>query len=91
MSDKDSPYFKIGDAFDEILISTNTKEKAFSTIKLIGKSVYNVGRFAVAEVLPAAVESNARNIDSNPNATSEMKERSEEMKEKSAEWRSRFK
>lgn len=91
MEDKKSAYFKMDEALDDVNYAYGAKDKAVSTLKLLGKGLFNAGRFAVAEVLPAAMEQSAKLLEKNPNATDDQREKARESKEKAAEWREKFK
>lgn len=58
MSDNKEPYFNLGKAFSELRHETvGAKEVAVSSLKLLGKGVFNVAKFAAIEVAPAIAES----------------------------------
>mgnify|MGYP002149729919 CR=1 FL=1 len=54
-------------------------------MKLLGKGIFNVGRFAVAEVLPSAMEQVAKQVEKNPGASDEQREKASELKKKAEE------
>ncbi|KOR28370.1 hypothetical protein TI05_17060 [Achromatium sp. WMS3] len=47
-----SKYFKMREAVDEFRYSYGVKEKTGATLKILGKSVFNVGVFTVTEAVP---------------------------------------
>lgn len=92
MSDeKKSGYFDMSEALDEFNHqSFGAKDKAISGLKMFGKGLFNVARYTVSEVLPAATEATANKVLKSENATDEQKERAREAKEKASATRSRF-
>lgn len=92
MSDeKKSGYFDMSEALDEFNHqSFGAKDKAISGLKMFGKGLFNVARYTVAEVIPAATEATANKVLKNENATDEQKERAREAKEKASATRSSF-
>ncbi len=91
MEDKESKYFKIGEALDEVNHAYGDKEKTVASLKLLGKGIFNVGRFAVAEVLPSAMEQVAKQVEKNPGASDEQREKASELKKKAEEHREKYK
>lgn len=91
MSEEKSSYFDMSKALDEFNHeSFGAKEKAASGLKMFGKGLFNVGKFAIAEALPAIIkqsaETNVRTADKllrNENLTDEQRKKLEECKEKS--------
>lgn len=53
---KKSKYFELGDAVDDIKYATGAKDTALSALTLFGKGIFNVGCFAVTEVVPAVAK-----------------------------------
>ncbi|HQV81369.1 MAG TPA: hypothetical protein PLW69_10455 [Agitococcus sp.] len=51
--EKDSKYFSMSEAWDEIGYSYGAKDKAVSSLKLLGKGLFNTAKFTVTEALPA--------------------------------------
>lgn len=50
MSDKDDEkYYQLGDAVDEFNNSYGAKEKTVSALKVLGKGLFNVGKFLVTD------------------------------------------
>lgn len=49
-------YFKLSDDFEQLKNGYDKKDKAVGGLKLLGKGVFNVGKFTVAELLPGAAE-----------------------------------
>lgn len=90
MTEKKSPYFKIGSAVDDVKYAFGAKETTLATLKLFGKSAFNIGRFAVAEVIPSAVKHSADAILKNEKASPEQRERATEAKEKAKQMQSNF-
>ena len=59
--DKNKGYFDLSQALDEVRHeSFGAKDAAVAGLKLFGKGMFNAARFAVTEVIPAAVEQTAR-------------------------------
>ena len=52
VSDK---YLKLSEDIDDIKYG-NSKEKATASIKILGKSIFNIAKYAVSDVLPAMIE-----------------------------------
>jgi hypothetical protein len=53
MSEEDKPgYFKMSNALDDFNYSFGAKEKTVAGLKLFGKGIFNVARYATTEVLP---------------------------------------
>jgi hypothetical protein len=84
-------YFKIGEALQEIKQADGVASTATSAIKLFGKSVFNIGRFAAAEVLPAVLEHTSKKIEQNENSTEEQRERAARVQESAAKIRDKLK
>lgn len=91
MEEKESGYFKLGEALDDVNHAYGAKDKAVATLKLFGKGVFNVGRFAVAEALPAALEHASNAVANNAKATDEQREKARESKEFAAQMRENYK
>lgn len=89
--DEDSGYFKLGDALDEMSYSYGVKDKGISALKLVGKGVFNIGRFAVAEVFPALLETTAKSVKSNANSSDELRDKANKLEDSADEWRQKFK
>lgn len=56
-------YFSFGEAIDEIKQADGAGETAVASVKLIGKSLFNIGRFTVAEVIPGMMEQTAKQAE----------------------------
>jgi len=54
--DEKSGYFKMSKAFDEFNDGFDAKEKAAAGLKLFGKGLFNVAKYAVTEALPKYAE-----------------------------------
>ncbi|MCG9057309.1 hypothetical protein LH442_15330 [Laribacter hongkongensis] len=91
MKEEKSKYFKMGEALDDVNYAYGTKDKAVASLKLIGKGLFNVGRFAVAEALPSAIGHVAQTIDKNPRSSDEQREKASELKKKADEYRENLK
>lgn len=60
-SDKKKEYYDLSGAVDEFRFgASGAKEKTLAGAKLFGKGLFNAAKFAVKEVLPAAVEEVAK-------------------------------
>lgn len=90
MSKKKSNYFSIGNAVDDLRYSNGAGEKAKSALKLFGKSLFNVGAFAVTEALPKVAETTANRVKSNSDSSDEQKEKADELLRKSDEMHKRY-
>lgn len=55
MSEEQSPYFSMATAYKEVADADGAKAKLLPGVKLVGKGLFNAGRFAAEEVLPQAV------------------------------------
>ncbi len=54
--EKDSNYLKLSDDFDQLKNGYDALDKAAGGAKLLGKSLFNVGKFAFTVVLPKMAE-----------------------------------
>lgn len=84
-------YFKMSDAVDDVKYAFDAKDTAIAAAKLVGKGVFNVGRFAVVDVIPGVIGQMAKKVDENPNATDEQRENAKELSEKAQNWREEIK
>lgn len=91
MVEEKSKYFKMGEALDDVNYAYGAKDTAVASLKLLGKGIFNVGRFAVAEVLPSFMEQTAKQVERNQNASDEQREKAQELKEKAKEHREKYK
>lgn len=91
MEEQESKYFKMGEALDEVKRAYGAQDTAVSTLKLLGKGIFNVGRFAVAEVLPSVMEQVATKVEKNPDSSDEQLEKARELREKAADRREKYK
>lgn len=66
MVDK-SKYFKIGEAIDDVKYADGVKDMSIASIKALGKGIFNIGRFAVAEVIPSVLDNAAKAAESRKN------------------------
>lgn len=53
--DKDK-YLSLSDNIDEFRYSDGAVDKSLAGLKIVGKSLFNVGKFAFSEVLPKAMD-----------------------------------
>jgi hypothetical protein len=90
MTEKKSNYFNMGNAVNELKDSYGAGEKAKSVLKLFGKSLFNVGAFAVTEVIPGMVEQGAKAVTSNSKATDEQKEKAADALKTADEMRKKY-
>jgi hypothetical protein len=58
---KDSGYLKLSDDFDQLRHGLDGIDKAAGGLKMLGKGLFNVGKFAFSEVLPKMVEQAEKN------------------------------
>ena len=56
---KNVKYFSFGEAIDDIKQANGAGKTTIASVKLVGKSIFNIGRFTVSEILPAMVDSAA--------------------------------
>jgi hypothetical protein len=91
VEDQESKYFKMGEALDDVKLAYGVQDTAVSTLKFLGKGIFNVGRFAVAEVLPSVMEKVATKVEQNPSSSDEQLEKARELREKAAERRENYK
>lgn len=92
--DKSKGYFDLSKAIDEVRHeSFGAKDTAVAGLKLFGKGLFNAARFAVTEVIPAAVEQTAKHnartskeLLKREDLTEEQRSRFEEVREKSEEY-----
>lgn len=56
---KDGKYYSFGEAIDDIKQANGAGETTVASVKLVGKSLFNIGRFTFAEVLPAIADRSA--------------------------------
>lgn len=55
MSEDNDEYMKVSDEIDDLRFGDG-KERAKAGLKILGKSMFNVGKFVAKEVLPALAE-----------------------------------
>lgn len=60
---KNGKYMSVSDSIDEFKSADSTSKKAAAGVKIFGKSLFNVGRFAVTEVLPEFLEAAANTAE----------------------------
>lgn len=56
-------YYSHKEAIDDLRYADGAGEKALAGAKLIGKSLFNIGRFGAKELLPRAFEQGAKNLE----------------------------
>lgn len=56
-------YYSPKEAIDDLRYADGAGEKAVAGVKLIGKSLFNIGKFGVKELLPGILEQGARNLE----------------------------
>ncbi|KOR32954.1 hypothetical protein TI05_03955 [Achromatium sp. WMS3] len=78
----ESKYFKMRDALDDFNYSFGAKEKTGAALKILGKSIFNVGMFTVTEIIPRIPGAIAQRVLDHPNATDEQKEKARRTLEK---------
>lgn len=64
---KDTKYYsrdELKESLDEVRYAQG-KDKAVAGAKLIGKSLFNVGRFAIKEAVPTVLDNMAENAEKN--------------------------
>lgn len=59
LQEPNQEYYSMSDAFDDLRFSYGAEEKALSTVKLIGKGLFNSGKF-IAKVAPKVVQEVAK-------------------------------
>lgn len=75
-------YFNLGDAFDEIKGSIGGKDMAFAGAKLIGKTIFNAGKYVVEEGLSKQAERVSEEALKRDDITPEQREKAEELNKK---------
>ncbi len=45
----DDKYYKLGDAVDEFNYSYGAKDKTVSALKMVGKGLFNVGKYLITD------------------------------------------
>ena len=45
----DDKYYKLGDAYDEFNYSYGANDKTVSALKMVGKGLFNVGKFLITD------------------------------------------
>ena len=58
--EKDSKYLKLSDDFDQLKNGFDGLDKVAGGAKLLGKGLFNIGKFALTEVLPKVAEESAK-------------------------------
>lgn len=58
--DDSNKYLNLSDDWSELVDGYGAKEKSVAGLKLLGKSVFNVGKFAFTELLPKVAEEAAK-------------------------------
>ena len=96
--DKESKYFKMSDAWDEVSYGVGAGEKAKAGLKMLGKGLFNFGKFVATEAVPKMVEQSIeQNVNrssqllKNENLTDEQRNRLEEIRDQSNQARADFK
>ena len=56
-------YYSPKEAIDDLKYADGAGEKAIAGAKLIGKSLFNIGKFGTKELLPRILEQGAKNLD----------------------------
>lgn len=62
---KDGKYYGFKEAIDEVKDAYGFSETAVASAKLVGKSLFNIGRFTVTELAPTFLEEVAKMGDKN--------------------------
>mgnify|MGYP007087627617 CR=1 FL=1 len=60
---KEGKYLSLKESVDEFKDADNAGGKALAGAKIVGKSLFNIGRFAVAEALPSFLEQTAKQAE----------------------------
>lgn len=60
---KDGKYMSLKESVNKFKDADNAGEKALAGAKIVGKSLFNIGRFAVAEALPSMLEQVAKQAE----------------------------
>ena len=58
-------YYSAREALDDVYFADGVGGKAAASAKLVGKSLFNIGRFIGSELLPAIGEQKARHLEKN--------------------------
>ena len=76
------PFFKLGEAFDELTSAVGAKDRALAGAKLVGKTLFNTGKLAV-DVAVKGVEMQSGKTLKRSDLTDEQREKAEEINTKS--------
>lgn len=58
---KNSNYLKLSDDFDQLKNGYDGLDKVAGGAKLVGKGLFNIGKFALTEILPKMAEQAEKN------------------------------
>ncbi len=56
-------YYSAKEAIDEFNDAYGASEKTVAGAKLVGKSLFNIGRFVTSELLPGMLEQGAKDLE----------------------------
>ncbi|MFL9865855.1 hypothetical protein PQR67_16895 [Paraburkholderia fungorum] len=59
-NESDDKYLSLSEDWSELVDGYGAKERSIAGLKLFGKSIFNVGKFAITEALPKMAEQTAK-------------------------------
>jgi hypothetical protein len=59
-TDDDDKYLSLSEDWSELVDGYGAKERSIAGLKLLGKSIFNVGKFTLTEALPRMAEQTAK-------------------------------
>lgn len=59
--DGDKKYLSLSEDWSDLVDGYGAKERSIAGLKLLGKSIFNVGKFTFTEALPKIAEEAAKN------------------------------
>ncbi|KVE75810.1 hypothetical protein WI98_11930 [Burkholderia vietnamiensis] len=60
MESDDDKYLSLSEDWSELVDGYGAKERSVAGLKILGKSIFNIGKFAFTEALPKIAEQTAR-------------------------------
>lgn len=91
--DEKSKYYSLSEAWEDVSYSDGG-DKVVNSFKLLGKGLFNVGKFIATEAVPGIVEENIRKSSAmlkNDNLTDEQRAKFEDIRDRSLEAREKLK
>ncbi len=84
--EKKSGYFSLSEAVDDFNTSFDTKEKAVSGLKLIGKGLFNVARYTVTTALPEFIAKKGDELSKRDDLTDEKREQAARVRDRAKDY-----